>query len=165
MADETRTWRDILGAALVALAAGVGVFLGSAVTGYLGLVSKNEELRVHLLEIAFGILRADPKEGVAPAREWAIKVIDSNSDVKFSQDEQKALLLNPIATAAPGLPPMTEDVLKQIEADTGYSFPATHFEMDRIRKLKAESYERQMGLQKLQPAPPAAQPPATPPAK
>jgi hypothetical protein len=36
--------------------------------GYLTFASKDQELKVHLVEIAIGILRADPKEDVTPAR-------------------------------------------------------------------------------------------------
>ena len=45
-------------------------------------VGKDEAVRVHLVEIAIGILRADPKEDVTPARAWAIDVIEKNSGVK-----------------------------------------------------------------------------------
>ena len=46
--------------------------------------SKDEELRVHLVEIAIGILRADPKEDVASARGWAIDVIEKDSGDSFN---------------------------------------------------------------------------------
>jgi hypothetical protein len=48
----------------------------------LSFASKDEELRVHLVEIAIGILRAAPKEDVTPARGWAIDVIEKNSGVQ-----------------------------------------------------------------------------------
>ncbi len=48
--------------------------IGAVATGWFTYASKDEELRVHLVEIAIGILRADPKEDVAPARNWAISV-------------------------------------------------------------------------------------------
>jgi hypothetical protein len=39
--------------------------------GYLAFASKDQELKVHLVEIAIGILRADPtKEDVTPALSW-----------------------------------------------------------------------------------------------
>ena len=37
--------------------------------------SKDQELKVHLVEIAIGILLADPKEDVTPARGWALDII------------------------------------------------------------------------------------------
>ena len=50
----------------------------------LSFASKDEELRVHLVEIAIGILRADPKEDVASARGWAIDVIEKDSGDSFN---------------------------------------------------------------------------------
>jgi hypothetical protein len=41
--------------------------------GGLTFASKDQELRVHLVKIAIGILRADPKEDVTPARGWALE--------------------------------------------------------------------------------------------
>jgi hypothetical protein len=64
--------------------------IGGAVVG------KDEEVRVHLVEIAIGILRADPKEDVTPARAWAIDVIEKNSGVKFLAEDRAALLHKPI---------------------------------------------------------------------
>jgi hypothetical protein len=81
------------GTALVGALAGFG---GAYATGYFSLASKNEELHVHLVEIAIGILRADPKEGVAPARDWAIKIIEKNSGENFSPEDRAALLHKPI---------------------------------------------------------------------
>jgi hypothetical protein len=76
----------------------VGVAGAGWATGYYSLASKNEELHVHLVEIAFGILEAEPKQGVAPARGWAIEVIERNSGVKFSNEDREALLSKPIAS-------------------------------------------------------------------
>ena len=46
-----------------------GFFWGSSFgAGCLTFASKDQELKVHLVEIAIGILRADPKEDVTPAR-------------------------------------------------------------------------------------------------
>jgi hypothetical protein len=42
-------------------------------------------------------LRADPKEGVTPARAWALDVIDKNSGVPFSKEDREALLQKPLA--------------------------------------------------------------------
>ena len=73
------------GAALLGALAGFG---GAVATGWFAYASKNEELQVHLVEIAMGILHADPsKEDVAPAREWALDVIDQKSGVKFSPED------------------------------------------------------------------------------
>ena len=58
------------------------------------------------VEIAIGILRAEPKEDVAPARGWAIDVIERDSGVKFSPEDRAALLLKPLNALA------TEDALR-----------------------------------------------------
>ena len=53
-----------------------GFFWGSSFgAGYLTFASKDQELKVHLVEIAIGILLADPKEDVTPARGWALDII------------------------------------------------------------------------------------------
>jgi hypothetical protein len=60
-----------------------GFFFGGSSfgAGYLTFASKDQELKVHLVEIAIGILRADPKEDVTPARGWARDIIEKNSGV------------------------------------------------------------------------------------
>jgi hypothetical protein len=47
--------------------------------------------------LAIGILRADPKEDVTPARGWALDIIEKNSGVPFSQDDREALLHKPLS--------------------------------------------------------------------
>jgi hypothetical protein len=64
---------------------------------YLAFASKDQELKVHLVEIAISILRADPKEDVAPARGWALDVIEKNSGSSFSTREREALLHKPLS--------------------------------------------------------------------
>lgn len=49
------------------------------------------------MEIAIGILRADPKEDVTPARGWALDIIEKNSGVPFSQQDREALLRKPLS--------------------------------------------------------------------
>jgi hypothetical protein len=93
------------GGAVIAVLALAGV-LATAWSAY---ASKDEELRVHLVEIAIGILRADPtKEDVAPARAWAMDAIDKYSGLRpFTADERAALVHKPIGGALPadvGLP-------------------------------------------------------------
>ena len=61
-------------------------------------MGENEELRVHLVEIAIGILRADPKDEVTPARAWAIDVIERNAGVLFTSEDRAALLHKPVLT-------------------------------------------------------------------
>jgi hypothetical protein len=84
----------------VSIAAAIGGLLTLATAiaaGWFSFATKDEELRVHLVEIAIGILRADPtKEDVTPARGWAIEVIEKKSGVNFSQEDRAALLHKPI---------------------------------------------------------------------
>jgi hypothetical protein len=84
----------------VSIAAAVGgalALVAAVATGWFSLASKDEELRVHLVEIAIGILRADPKEDVSPARGWAMDAIDKYSGLRpFTADERAALLHKPL---------------------------------------------------------------------
>jgi hypothetical protein len=81
------------GGAVIAVIALAGV-IATALFAY---ASKDEELQVHLVEIAVGILRADPKEDVAPARNWAMDAIDKYSGLRhFTTEERAALLHKPI---------------------------------------------------------------------
>jgi len=83
-------------AAVASIFGSMLVFAGGFVAAWYAFRSKDEELRVKLVEIAVEILRADPKEDVAPAREWAIKVIQNNSGVDFSTEDYAALLHKPL---------------------------------------------------------------------
>jgi hypothetical protein len=87
------------GGAVIAVIALAGV-LATAWSAY---ASKDEELKVHLVEIAIGILRADPtKEDVAPARAWAMDAIDKYSGLRpFTAAERDALTHKPIGGAPP----------------------------------------------------------------
>jgi hypothetical protein len=87
--------------AIATVVVGALTLAGALATGWFGFASKDEELKVHLVEIAIGILRADPtKEDVAPARGWAIDIIERDSGVKFSAADRAALLHQPIKAAA-----------------------------------------------------------------
>jgi hypothetical protein len=94
---------DWLKASIAAAVGGVLTVAAAVATGWLSFVSKNEELRVHLVEIAIGILRADPKDDVTPARAWAIDVIEKNSGVPFNAEDRAALLHKPINAIDAGL--------------------------------------------------------------
>ncbi len=76
-----------LSAVIVALATGV-------VGAWLGYKSTNREMDVKMVEIAVGILSQEPKNGIAPARAWAVDVIDHYADVKPSNDVKQALIEN-----------------------------------------------------------------------
>ena len=101
---------------------GAGATLGVA---YFTFASKDQELKVHLVEIAVSILRADPKEDVANARGWALDIIDKNSGVPFSAQDREALLHKPLSwksrtfywgiegTDGPGFRAMFEEAFKK----------------------------------------------------
>jgi hypothetical protein len=97
MAEESGSGTSPLVVALVAVLSaliGAGATLGVA---YFTFASKDQELKVHLVEIAIGILRADPKEDVTPARGWALDVIEKNSGVPFTPQDREALLHKPLS--------------------------------------------------------------------
>jgi hypothetical protein len=99
------------------LVLGVIALAGVIATALFAYASKDEELKVHLVEIAIGILRADPtKEDVAGARGWAMDAIDKYSGLRpFTADERDALLHKPIGGAAPadsGLSPEWKKTFK-----------------------------------------------------
>jgi hypothetical protein len=64
----------------VALIRALAGFGGAVATGYFIFASKDEELRVRLVELAISLLRADPKDGVTPTRGWAIDVIEKTQE-------------------------------------------------------------------------------------
>ena len=72
--------------------------LGALGGSWIALLTKDHELKIRLVEIGIGILRADPKEKITPARGWAIRVIQSNSGENFTPDEMQALLDQPLVT-------------------------------------------------------------------
>jgi hypothetical protein len=93
-------WKTFVAGLLGAIVGAAGIVAAS----WFSFASKDEELRVHLVEIAMGILRADPtKEDVAPAREWAMDAIDHYSGLrKFTAEERAALTHKPIGFADTG---------------------------------------------------------------
>ena len=95
--------RDVSITAIATVIGAILALIGVYVTGWFSYASKDEELRVHLVEIALGVLRADPKDtGLTPVREWAMDIIDRNSGVHFSQGARQALSNHQIPAAAPG---------------------------------------------------------------
>jgi hypothetical protein len=86
---------------VVALVAVFSALIGAGATlgvAYFTFASKDQELKVHLVEIAVSILRADPKEDVTPARGWALEIIEKNSGVPFSGEDRQALLHKPLSS-------------------------------------------------------------------
>jgi hypothetical protein len=89
---------DWLKVSIAAAVGGVLALVAAVATGLISSASKDEELKVHLVEIAMGILRADPtKEDVAGARGWAMDAIDKYSGLRpFTAAERDALTHKPI---------------------------------------------------------------------
>ena len=71
-------------------------FATAVAGGWFTYAGKDQELKVHLVEIAVSILRADPKEDVGGARGWALDIMERNSGVPFSADDRAALLHKPL---------------------------------------------------------------------
>jgi hypothetical protein len=101
------------GGAVIGILALAGV-LATALSAY---ASKDEELKVHLVEIAIGILRADPtKEDVAGARGRAMDAIDKYSGLRpFTANERDALTRKPIAGAPPADSGLSPEWKKRFE--------------------------------------------------
>jgi hypothetical protein len=85
-------------AALGGVIVGAIGFATAVATGWFEYAGKDQELRVHLVEIAVSILRADPKEDVGAARGWALDIMEKNSGVPFSADDRASLLHKPLKT-------------------------------------------------------------------
>jgi hypothetical protein len=85
-------------AALGGVIVGAIGFATAVATGWFTYAGKDQELKVHLVEIAVSILRADPKEDVGGARGWALDIMERNSGVPFSADDRAALLHKPLKT-------------------------------------------------------------------
>jgi hypothetical protein len=69
----------------------IGLFGGLAIAlpTYWG---NNRQMDVKMVEIAVGILSAEPKDNITPAREWAVEVIDHYSEVKLAADVKTSLI-------------------------------------------------------------------------
>ncbi len=64
----------------------IGVIAGSLIAGGFAFLNTSREMDVKMVEIAVGILSQEPKENIAPAREWAVDVIERNANVTPSQE-------------------------------------------------------------------------------
>jgi hypothetical protein len=140
--DGPRPWNTAL-AALGGVVVGALGLATAVATGWFTYAGKDQELRVHLVEIAVSILRADPKEDVGAAREWAIDIMERNSGVNFSGEDRAALLHKPLQTVTPSPSAFlssgdafltdsekAERIYKQMEADE----PKQKAEREKIEK-------------------------------
>ena len=79
---------------LIAAVAGAIAGLLSSSTNFLAQdMTSAREHDARMVEIAVGILRADPKPEIIGARTWAIRVINSSS-VHLTRDEAESLTKN-----------------------------------------------------------------------
>lgn len=76
----------VAGVVIAALGAGIG----AGVT-YL---NTNRQMDVKMVEIAVGILSQEPKDNIAPARQWAVDLIEHYAGVKPSAEVRAALVEN-----------------------------------------------------------------------
>lgn len=72
----------------------VAALLGGIVGSWLDFDVRDRQLDVRLVEIAVGILQAEPKDNIRPAREWAVDVIAKYSNVPISPASRVALIDN-----------------------------------------------------------------------
>jgi hypothetical protein len=93
---DTPTSLSTTVAALGGVIVGALGFATAVAGGWFTYAGKDQELKVHLVEIAVSILRADPKEDVGGARGWALDIMERNSGVPFSADDRAALLHKPL---------------------------------------------------------------------
>jgi hypothetical protein len=84
---------DVAGRVLgLLLIPGVLALLGS--TGNQSL--KRSDVNLRMVELAIEVLRVEPTTNNAALKDWAIKVIDQHSDVKFSEPAQAELKSEPL---------------------------------------------------------------------
>ncbi len=91
--------RDTSVTAIATVIGAVLTLIGIYFTGWFAYASKDEELRSHLVEVALGILREDPKgesDDMKKVRVWAIRLVERNSGVEFPKEAIKALTDSPL---------------------------------------------------------------------
>jgi hypothetical protein len=75
-----------------AVVGAIGVVLGAIISGNYSLLGHQSDVDAKMIELAVGILRAEPTPETTPLREWAIEVIDKRAQFRFNAS-QRALLL------------------------------------------------------------------------
>jgi hypothetical protein len=98
--------RDVTITAAAGIIASILTLAGIYTTGWFNYASKDEELHVQLVEMAVGILKEPKAAGEAQPRNWAIDVMEKNTDVKMLPEERKLLVdLGGLKTAPVNLSP------------------------------------------------------------
>jgi len=125
---QTRV-RDVSVTAIATILGAILALVGVYVTGWFNYASKDEELRVHLVDIAIGILRSDPKdEGIKPIREWAMDIIDRNSGIQLSKVLEHVV---PVSKVRPG-------DLAYVGPDTGGGHLACYYDTNGVPSICRE---------------------------
>jgi hypothetical protein len=84
--------RDVSLTAVAGVIASILTLVGVYTTGWFNYASKDDELRVKLVEMAIGILKEPKTAGEAQPRNWAIDVMEKNTGVKMIPEERKLLV-------------------------------------------------------------------------
>jgi opacity protein-like surface antigen len=80
---------------------GVGLTAGGAFLG--SQWSAKSAFDGQMVQIGVSILSADPKADVAPARDWAIRLVEGHSGEKFTSAERDSLLHHPLLKVGYGI--------------------------------------------------------------
>lgn len=72
----------------------VVAYIGNAVSRE----HKEKELSVRYVELAIGILGAEPKEQTSALRQWAVKIVNNHSKTPLSDAAEEELLRNQLMT-------------------------------------------------------------------
>ncbi|MBO6511767.1 MAG: hypothetical protein JJ979_25335 [Roseibium sp.] len=94
---EKQSWLNKAGMSLITI--GIPAFLGSGIaTAAIEWFSKDRELDIKMVEIGLSVLRADPEDEdqIAPARQWAINIVEKHSGSEFGEEDAEKLLKEPI---------------------------------------------------------------------
>ena len=84
---------------------GIGFILGvltMIATTWLGTADSRRAVSFQFVSIAVDILRSVPEDATMPLREWAIEVINENSDVELGDSARKVLLTKQWNISVPG---------------------------------------------------------------
>jgi hypothetical protein len=95
MAKNQWTVRDIIVSALSGGA--ILSFIGTIATTIVAYKNHAAEIDTKMVELSVGILGAEVKPETAPLREWAVAIINSKADVRFTKRQEAVLLNYPLA--------------------------------------------------------------------
>lgn len=82
---------------VIALIAGFGAVIGAGIPAVFTYQAAQRSLDAKLIELGVNILMSDPsKTDVAPARGWAISLIEEHSGHRFSEEDRSSLIKKPL---------------------------------------------------------------------